>query len=598
MSSFERGTFPIGERIRSHLRDKTSNQIKASRMELETQLEDVKPEDLYTIVERWADDWKRFGLKQKQESSPQNNEEQMRPLPPSEMVAKITAKQQDSTTPMPVLLKVIDGIVAAAKVQRNITGFADLAATACLGPMTTHCRFSHQDMELHIHSFNKVMNLYCREKKVRLAEQLLNMLEDTLDKVSQRDDTSARYNLVSSGTYAILIGGYSNCGMPREAEHVLFARMIQQRKLMPRKELFDSCLAAWEIAGTKDAGHRAEFLLLRHQQWHEAHPDVVAPPDAHTLAKAVNAWVNSKHPDAPTHIGKILDTMYAVEFSDVNIFASVHLQEMKIWAWRGNPDQCRDSLQRLMKQFGKNRIPPLKLQRMYATWITAHVRSRNIRQKQVKRILDSLEVERKQGTFGDVNFWHRSLYLAMFEGMAKVGDGVGSEELLNQLLGHNDAPQPNLKVYNCVLLAWSKTKDSDAVERAELLFHRMIQQRLATPDVVTYNAILAAMARTQKKTSSLALRGETYLRQMRNDGVNPTTVTYNQAIQLWWRIPGRDALTRVDVLLDEMAAFGIVPDASTLKACLSVVEASGLPSEEQQRLCQWYRSKLSRGGNG
>jgi hypothetical protein len=624
-------------------------------------------------------------------SSPSTTATDHEPISPAEMVNIVVRANEsaDDSNPSTRLTsfqtygKLIDGIVEAAKSKQHkiaAGSLAHLAEATCLDPMIQlyhdhHVRDAsrrspptHDDHDhaprttatstttlLLVQSFNKVMTLYCQEKKVPAAEQLLNRLEATVDDETrpmdehdvmyQHDDGDhddhngrlrrhGRYKIPVS-TYSIVIAGYAHCGMPREAEHILFARLVQKRKLMPTKDLFEVCLSAWEIARTIDAGQRAEFLILRHQQWHEAHPQQIAPPDAKTLARAVNAWVNSRHPEAATHIEKILETMYAVEFHDVSILANAHIQAMKLWAWKGDPQKCNASMAFFVAQVGKARIPPLALQRMYAARIDAYAKSKNTLQKQLRRVMAELEQE---GSFGPLKYWDRSIYLALFDALARNGQGADAEFLLARMIRDaNDpaAPQPNLKAYNSVILAWSRSSDPEAAHRAERVFlqmrtearHRQQQQQQfrnerhnksdgAEPillDVVSYNAVLAAMARAPEKSTALAMRGESYLDEIyqaesfpekkthrlrgKTHDLGPTTVTFNQAILLWWRVSDAvddEVIGRVDALLERMSWAGIPPDRNTLQACLSVVQAMELVAEgERERLIAKYNERFA-----
>jgi pentatricopeptide repeat protein len=628
--------------------------------------------EIVSLLDAWVEQWK--GRKSAMKTTVSANTTEActtnEPISPAEMVNIIGAKSasdSDDVTWMMSLQsygKLIDGIVEAAKAKhKTAAGLASLTETTCLDPMIRLYRQQQQQQKqprqssaneennnaptmttttttLLVHSFNKIMTLYCQEKKVRAAEQLLNRLEETLDETllsSRRghDDPSNNNSCnIPVGTYGILIAGFAKWGMPREAEHILFARMIQKRKLLPNRDLFEVCLSAWEMARTVDAGQRAEFLILRHQQWHEAHPQQIAPPNAKTLSRAVNAWVNSRHPEAAIRIEKIIETMYAVEFHDVTILASAHLQAMKLWAWLGEPQKCNASMAFTTAQIGKARIPPLALQRMYAARITAYARSKNTLQKQLRRVMAELEEESRSGSFGPLQYWDRSIYLALFDALARNGQGADAEYLLARMIRDaNDdddqeamtaAPQPNLKSYNSVLLAWSRSDDPAAVHRAERVFQQMRSERhqqqqrqqqqrqqdendqhkneraaiLIRPDIVSYNAVLAALARAPVKSQALACRGESYLDEMfETESFPPTTVTFNQALLLWWRVPDVVAdvvIGRTDQLLERMSLAGIPPDTNTLQACLSVVNAMDQVTDvERKRLIVKYNERFA-----
>jgi pentatricopeptide repeat protein len=619
--------------IGQHIRSRQATKSEWLQEQLVQWKETSKPfskGEILDILDAWVEQWKtrKSSLKiSPTQSSPE-------PISPAEMVTILKATSPTTSFPlsedpfcfMSMYSRLIDGIVEAAKAKRRLEGLVTIAEVSCLDPMirlylqSSVCggivnNNNEQDAAttMLVHSCNKVMTMHCRDKKVSAAEQLLYRLEETIDEklrlILDGDEEIRRRRhhqySIPVNTYGIVISGYAKLGMPREAEHILFARMIQKRKLVPSKDLFEVCLSAWESARTKDSGQRAEFLILRHQQYHEARPKQIDPPNAKTLARAVNTWVNSRHPEAPARIEKLLETMYAAKFHDDLILANAHVQAMKLWASKAEPQKCKACMEMMVSEIGKERIPPLQLQRMYAARITAYARSLVAYKQELRDLMAELEKEGRAGSFGNQKYWDQAIYVAMFDAHARYGYGADAELLLARLIRDSNedetAPKPNLNSYNAVLLAWSRSKDLDAAQKAERVFLQMQTERrdnrpnAILPDVVSYNAVLAAMSRATVKTEALALRGESYLQDLEDkENFRATTVTFNQALLLWCRVHSPNVIERIDKLLERMSSAGIPPDGNTLQSCRLVVESMDtVDAVERNRLLAKYSERFA-----
>lgn len=461
------------------------------------------------------------------------------------------------------------------------------------------------------YSFHKVMTLHCQANDVASAERLLRELE-------RLNDISNGSIPLTADSYTIVLSGWTKRGAPREAEYVLNDMMnraarAKRHDLMPTKNNFESCLKSWVSASNVVSGQRAELLLLKMQELHEKRHDT--KPCVKSFSKVVAAWVSSRHQDASVRADAILQMMNEMDWSGETDIASFHktmadtyLQVMKMWSWSGNPnapEKCSELLLKLEDIVGFPNIKSVTLQRLYAALISAWARSRRPDiASRVHNIFAELETQRKTGgAFAEVGdfFWDSSVYHAVFQAYSTTGEGEKAETLLKGILkeylenhtglGSSSAlpMQADTKSFNSVLLAWSKSTDPDAANRAEKLFLQMLQLRSSDhldikPDVVSYNAVLSAFSGTNNE--SRARRGAGYFRQMKsNPSCQPTTVTYTRAILLWSNIRTPEALEQAQTLLDEMNAGdrSIRPDTNTYKAFLLVLKKSGLPEYERTR---------------
>jgi pentatricopeptide repeat protein len=88
-------------------------------------------------------------------------------------------------------------------------------------------------------------------------------------------------------------------------------------------------------------------------------------------------------------------------------------------------------------------------------------------------------------SFIPVNSYH---YCTVLNGYAKRGDAKKAEQLLQSMTDRNILL--NTVAYNCVLNALTNSDEPKVVERAELLFKKMQQDRRTQPDMVTYTNML------------------------------------------------------------------------------------------------------------
>jgi pentatricopeptide repeat protein len=108
------------------------------------------------------------------------------------------------------------------------------------------------------------------------------------------------------------------------------------------------------------------------------------------------------------------------------------------------------------------------------------------------------------------------VYTSVISAWANVGEVGRAEALLQEMyqesfLHDNKEIQPNLRTFNTLLTAWSKSTASHSIESAESLLRKMIELANGTegfidspPDIVSFNCMLSTIARHRMKKDSLA----------------------------------------------------------------------------------------------
>lgn len=519
---------------------------------------------------------------------------------------------------------------------------------------------------------HKVMTMYAQSDDVVSAERLLRRLEQLYDDnddnnsndASSSSSTLLRY-LLSLESYTIVVSGWAHQRKsPQEAEYVI-NRMLNRaarcktkrddtgknNPIWPSKDNFESCLTAWaKYASKPEAGQRAELLLLKMQEMYEnSHHRSNTKPCLKSFSKVVAAWGSSRHGDAPARADAIIQMMEEMDWSldkaDAESFCQkmteTYLVGMKLWSWSNKqdaPEKCAALLERLGRIVGHDNIKPTKLERLYAVLIDTWAKSgRPNAQLKAEGLLNEWKRQDKVPVFptDQRQIWDSPLHRSILNLYAKTGDGEKAEAVLNTMLQgilnecseSLDPKTLDVQPFNSTLLAWSRSTDPKATDRAEALFLHIVKLQPTTrtsscstsgpvlvvvqPDVVTYNAVLAAMAGTREE--AVALRGMGYFRQLqeqRDPRCQPTAITYTKAMQLWPKVRTPVALQQVQGLLNEMSSSvssgdcrrrregGVRPDAEAWMAYISVLSVSKLAEPDLSQHLKLARSELEKLGNG
>jgi hypothetical protein len=156
---------------------------------------------------------------------------------------------------------------------------------------------------------------------------------------------------------------------------------------------------------------------------------------------------------------------------------------------------------------------------------------------------------------------------------------------LQELLQSDDGSvQPDDTTFNTVIAAWSKSKQPEAPQRAELLLAIMKDCRVR-PTVVTYSSLLQCWAKSKDKDA--ADRAEAILREMqtktsKDNNVSPNIICYNIVLTAWANAARqhRDrravakSLSLLGELLEQDNNNAVQPNALTFRAVLHAIVGS------------------------
>jgi Pentatricopeptide repeat domain len=164
---------------------------------------------------------------------------------------------------------------------------------------------------------------------------------------------------------------------------------------------------------------------------------------------------------------------------------------------------------------------------------------------QLRRMLNLQNQEKWKDL--EVNTIH---YTTVLQAYANAGDPTSAQRLLMEMLQEavmngNERVLPNIRSFNAVLSAWSKSSMPNAYEMAEELIRRVLQLHengvlKEPPDTVSYNCLLATLAKRPHQVPDPVATAETLVQDLLQRSASnptdascqPTLVTFNALIRI------------------------------------------------------------------
>lgn len=364
-------------------------------------------------------------------------------------------------------------------------------------PLRPPPRASHVSQVLAAWSFSSLSHAPQR------AEQLLKWMEDERDRFP-----------ASVYSYTSVVHAYAKHGKAEDAERVLRAmeaRLKEDPKgaIRPNVITFTSVINAWANAGQGLRGaHMAEAARERLEDWHRTLKDDDLRVNVKLLSTLMQAWARSDSPDQGKNterIWKDLLTLRAslseTERNEPPNQLTVHPYNglMEAWSRSGHPEKADKVLNDMLDKVAngdKNAVAPSN-----ASWtIVAH-------------------------------------------GWARQGDVKRTEGILKQMqaqysAGDNSA-KLNIAVYNALLLAWNKRKETRAATQAQRLLDWIEEQaeKGATdlrPNEISYGLVISSWRKGRNEVASKMVlqnlqRMESSLKNNRSGAVS-VGLTYEVAL--------------------------------------------------------------------
>ena len=366
--------------------------------------------------------------------------------------------------------------------------------------------------------------------------------------------------------YNIAIKAYSRSvvgGSRQSAEQA--DRILSEMKTLPDLVTYSTVIAAWAASGMKaHAVSRVEDILrAMEQQKIEANTVV--------LNAVMSTWVKSRNPAAVERTTEILKQM---EFSSSSssshsacapdLFSyNTHLHALSMHSHKNSEYAHRaDSiLQRLEceSDAGQRTFSPNPF--AYNLVIEAFCRSKtpnsallaaNVLRRLIKR----------DGVEPDTFSFNQVLTALSRSGAARTAEDllVYMEESYRSGLHPN--AKPDAMSYSSVTVAYARSGEKGAAERAERLLERMNAQYLAgvsdvKPSRICYNALIDCWAKSGEGTFG-ARKAEAVLERMQamfgagDSSVAPDLVTFNAVLNAWARSGTRCCGRKAETYLNKM----------------------------------------------
>ena len=150
----------------------------------------------------------------------------------------------------------------------------------------------------------------------------------------------------------------------------------------------------------------------------------------------------------------------------------------------------------------------------------------------LRRMIDLQNTEQFKDV--EVNTIH---YTTVLQAHANAGEPESAQRLLMEMLREaimngKEQVRPNIRSFNAVLSAWSKSSSSDAYDISEELFRRVVELHengvlKEPPNTVSYNCLLTALAKRSKQVLDPVTKAEALVEDLlRRLASNPTDSSF------------------------------------------------------------------------
>eukprot|EP00590_Aulacoseira_subarctica_P005365 CAMPEP_0172419212 /NCGR_PEP_ID=MMETSP1064-20121228/5636_1 /TAXON_ID=202472 /ORGANISM="Aulacoseira subarctica , Strain CCAP 1002/5" /LENGTH=552 /DNA_ID=CAMNT_0013158567 /DNA_START=546 /DNA_END=2200 /DNA_ORIENTATION=+ len=248
---------------------------------------------------------------------------------------------------------------------------------------------------------------------------------------------------------------------------------IRSYNIQPDARTYTKAIYALAKSSAPDAGERAQSILLKMMHLYESKQNVLAKPNAHTYAGALQAM--SEDPYQAQQLLQQLVMIYEDNPNDKDFQPT---------------DRCFHEVIHAFAKIGKAREAEETLNTMVSLYRSQNPMYAELRPNRVN-------------------------FNAVIHGWANSGEqgaAERSEEILARMEqlyndGLSEDAKPNVKDYNAVIDAWSKSGLEEAGDKAEQILDRMQELYDQTgdinlkPNVRSYNSAINAWAKSRTKDS-------------------------------------------------------------------------------------------------
>ncbi|CAB9508653.1 Pentatricopeptide repeat-containing protein [Seminavis robusta] len=436
----------------------------------------------------------------------------------------------------------------------------------------------------------------------RVLQDMIHLYDNTQDKDFLPDKQCFSWVLLS------LFNEHKSTDNAFLADNVLHQMMelaiaTGDATLRPPESVVQHALTLWARSYHQDAGFRAEALLIRMQELPDSTNSIttVALPPVKFFELVMQAWAKSEAPKAAARIEQI--QLFVKEQFDVlpPCFGDLIVLEAYAKSSRGNKDAIRkvdQYFRQFQQHFRSEHVSSLDVILAYRCKIIAYSNHKDPLKgaRECQAALEELWMLRKKEW---IEFPPDStVYEFVAYAWAKIGNVHRVKDLLHRIKQDRQGQEPNIVLYNHLLMALSRSRDPHAGQEAEKVFLELQKKsqkgdRSARPNIHTYGTLMACLSKSPNpKTAS---RAALYLQKLKelheitgDQALKPNARIYTTAMRSLVGLANQEAVEKAQALLDEMHALAQQgdetsrPDVVTYTTFLKVLRVSNVPDKRER----------------
>jgi hypothetical protein len=422
----------------------------------------------------------------------------------------------------------------------------------------------NDDVAPNASNFSRVMYALARGGDVEQVEMVFEQLQDlfsqTADPKFKPDDEC----------WKAMVVALAKKGAAAEAQAILDelvepAITEQNRSIMPKRSYFVDVMVSW--SKHKDqvmASEQSQKVLMRLLDLSKSgYPDLM--PDAKCFEKVMQTWSKTRHEGAARNVESLLlcmDQTYK-ETGKETVKPSGKAFQLALLAWSRSdkhdaPERAEALIREMEHRYDSGDTSMKPNRGTYTTLMLTWLRSgREEAHTAVQGIFFTLVKLYSEGH----NHLRPDLYVysVLMDSWAERGDANETQTVFDRMLddygnGNKDA-KPDVHAFNKILKAWAFSKHANRAQEAESVFQKMkdfgqAKEFRLSPNRQTFNEMITVWSNSLEPNA--AETAESYLKQLKENNLEPTLLSYRAAIDAWSRSKDSTAPARAEAILEEL----------------------------------------------
>jgi len=318
---------------------------------------------------------------------------------------------------------------------------------------------------------------------------------------------------------------------------------IRKTKLVPNVSLFNTVLKACARSKVKKAPEKVQSILQFMKEQTTIQPNVI------TYNTIMDCWAKSKRPNAGEK-------------------AEAYLREMIMMSQNSHHDDDDDQQTTTTTIVQPDTIS-------YNTVINAYANLGDANRAQY--ILNTMLSQNNDDKNNNKSEQPHSMINIFDDDVDVVLPSSSS----------SSSVQPNVRSFNTVLMAWSKSNEKKAPEMAEAILHSMKKQQIM--DTQKSPSLSAATNDHQNEEHLFTIDDQNNI--VLHYNVQPDIISYNTVINCWSKSQRADSGTRAEAILREMMSeegVGVTPDTITYSTVINAYANIGNANRAEQIVNEMY----------